>query len=128
MENNPLENTNNTTELKKIDSHMEECRKKAIDRLAEDLTEDNLWKALMLFSGETFETARRLEYTYSIRGHEIFFSRKEKSITRSTANIAFRKAIELNGIVTGPKKLGVFGASYIYPVFIRLGVIRKTEK
>ncbi len=31
-------------------------------------------------------------------------------------------------VVTGPKKLGVFGASYIYPVFIEIGVIRRTGK
>ena len=29
---------------------------------------------------------------------------------------------------TGPKKLGVFGASYLYPVFVRLGVIKKGEE
>lgn len=107
---------------------MNECQRAAVDRLAKDLTEDNLWHALTLFAGESFKTAKGLEYTYSVRGNEIFFSRKEKSITRSTTNIAFRKAMELDRIVTGPKKLGVFGASYIYPVFIRLGVMRKTEK
>lgn len=127
MGNNPAENTNNTKESGSMDSSMEECRKKALDRLAKDLTEESLWRALVLFAKEPFKTARGLEYTYSIKGNEIFFSRKEKSITRSTANIAFRKALELKGIVKGPKKLGVFGASYIYPVFIRLGVIHKTE-
>ncbi len=37
------------------------------------------------------------------------------------------KGLELQ-VVTGPKKLGVFGASYIYPVFIEIGVIRRTGK
>ena len=46
-----------------------------------------------------------------------------KSITQSTVFIAFHKALELEGIVTGPKKLGTFGASYLYPVFLELGVI-----
>ncbi len=50
--------------------------------------------------------------------------RKNKSITRSSVEIAYQKVLELEGIVTGPKKLGVFGASYLYPVFIRIGVIR----
>ena len=119
-------NTNNTKETKVMDSNIEECRKKALDRLAQDLTEENLWRVLELFAGESFKTAKGLEYTYFIKGNEIFFSRKEKSITRSTTNIAFKKALELNGIVKGPKKLGVFGASYIYPIFIRIGVINKT--
>ena len=34
----------------------------------------------------------------------------------------YKKAQEL-GCVTGPKQLGVFGASYLYPVFLRLGII-----
>ena len=37
--------------------------------------------------------------------------------------MAFRKALELGGAVAGPKKLGTFGASYLYPVFVRIGVI-----
>ena len=36
--------------------------------------------------------------------------------------VAYKKAQEL-GCVTGPKQLGVFGASYLYPVFLRLGII-----
>ena len=27
-------------------------------------------------------------------------------------------------LVTGPKKLGIFGASYLYPIFMELGIIR----
>ena len=37
------------------------------------------------------------------------------------------RAVELmkeTGSVTGPKQLGTFGASYLYPVFVRIGVIR----
>ena len=37
------------------------------------------------------------------------------------------KGLELQ-VVTGPKKSGVFGGSYIYPVFIEIGVIRRTGK
>lgn len=48
-----------------------------------------------------------------------------KSITRATVELAYQKALEMGGIVEGPKKLGVFGASYLYPVFVRLGVIKK---
>ncbi len=51
-------------------------------------------------------------------------TRKEKSITRSTVVLAYEKAVELGGAVKGPKTLGCFGASYLYPVFVRLGVIQ----
>ena len=53
----------------------------------------------------------------------MFVNRKSKSITQATIFMAFRKAMELRGTVVGPKKLRTFGSSYLYPVFVRLGVI-----
>ena len=54
-----------------------------------------------------------------------------KSITRSSVEIAFRMmqnrlqaGEKLPLLVTGPKKLGIFGASYLYPIFMELGIIR----
>ena len=98
-----------------------------------DKLDEALWDALIAWQGRTFLTAKGLEYTYVIRarrdgelGGEMFISRKEKSITQSTVFMAFHKALELGGVVTGPKKLGTFGASYLYPVFIRLGIIHLT--
>lgn len=89
--------------------------------------DDFLWDTLLLFQKYPFQTAKGLEFTYEIRGYEMFVDRKEKSITRATVNMAFHKALELQrtqGKVSGPKKLGTFGASYLYPVFIHIGVIR----
>ncbi|MCD7902584.1 MAG: hypothetical protein LUF77_05370 [Oscillospiraceae bacterium] len=54
----------------------------------------------------------------------MFVSRKTRSITKSTIEMAFRRAGELNGIVSGPKKLGVFGASYLYSIFLAFGIIK----
>lgn len=105
----------------------EERRNLARKKLLEAPDEERLWEAIEAFAGHPFKTAKGLEHTYSVKGYEIFFTRKEKSVTRSTVNIAFRKALELE-TVTGPKKLGVFGASYPYPVFIEIGVIRRTGK
>ena len=42
--------------------------------------------------------------------------------------MAFRKAQELGGVVAGPKKLGTFGASYLYPVFVRIGIVKKIRE
>ena len=102
-------------------------RELAKKRLIDEPGEEHLWAAIEAFSGFPFSTAKGLEFTYAVKGNEIFFSRKEKSVTRSTVNMAFHRAQEL-GVVTGPKKLGVFGASYIYPVFIEIGVIRSTGR
>lgn len=62
----------------------------------------------------------------------IFFNRKKKSVTRATVMKVFHRARQLQhekGFVSGPKELGTFGASYIYPVFLRIGVcVKKSEK
>lgn len=47
------------------------------------------------------------------------------------AEVAFQTALKLqkDGIqITGPKMLGCFGASYLYPIFKRLGVISDGEQ
>lgn len=114
-------------------------RKKAVQSLKKHIghpdSEQYLWEALTLFANYPFQTAKGLKYSYSIKTGrddeyvgEIIFDRKAKSVTvtRATINLAYKKAIEIQkkeGYVSGPKKLDVFGASYIYPVFIRLGVI-----
>lgn len=92
--------------------------------------EDALWDALVLFAGTNFETAKHLRYSYSVKGYEIFVSRKDKSITRATVNLSLRNAMDLQkaGLpVSGPKKLKTFGASYLYPIFLELGVILPDE-
>lgn len=85
--------------------------------------EDALWSMLIYLQGCVFLTAKGLKFTYKIKGGEIFVNRKTKSITQATVFMAFRKAMELGGDVSGPKKLGTFGASYLYPIFVKLGVI-----
>lgn len=85
-----------------------------------------LWETLIKFQRHPFYTAKNLEFSYIIKGNEMFVTRKDKSITRASVMVAFHKALELNRVVTGPKKLGTFGASYLYPVFQKIGVITET--
>ena len=107
-------------------------RKSACERLAEHLdgakAEQYLGEAIEAFAGYPFNTAKGLPMKYTVKGGELFFSRKGKSITRATVMEAFHKARELqkaDGFVSGPKKLGTFGASYLYAVFLRIGVCCK---
>lgn len=86
--------------------------------------EDTLWSMLLYLQGCVFPTAKGLKFTYKIKGGEMFVNRKSKSITQATVFMAYHKAMELGDAVAGPKKLGTFGASYLYPIFVRLGVIR----
>lgn len=43
---------------------------------------------------------------------------------RYWAELSTAPRAELEGEVAGPKNLGTFGASYLYPVFQRLAIIR----
>lgn len=99
-------------------------RKKACERLRAEPGVENLWNAVIAFQGYPFKTSKGLKFSYMVKGGEMLVDRKEKSITRATVELAYRRTLEMGGIVEGPKKLGVFGASYLYPVFVRLGVIR----
>lgn len=93
--------------------------------LKEELNIERLWEVMELYEAFPFYTMRNLEFTYIIKGNEMFVNRKEKSITKATAGRALGKAIELEGTVTGPKKLGTFGASYLYPIFLYFEIIRQ---
>ena len=89
--------------------------------------EQELWTRLREYEGRKFKTARGLPFTYRVAGNELIVDRKEKSVTRSTVNLAFRRAKELK-TVHSPKELGVFGASYILPVFEEMKLIKVTKK
>ena len=94
-----------------------------------------LWQRIISLEGQSFTTARGLEFTYHVKRNrngemlgEIIFDRKEKTITRNTILLAYKRAIEIQaaeGCVRGPKKLGVFGASYLYPIFLHMGICSK---
>ena len=90
--------------------------------------EECLWDAIVAYAGYRFLTEKGLPLKYTVEGGEVFFNRKEKSVTKSSVMMAFKQARriqEAEGCVSGPKKLGTFGASYLYPVFLRIGVCSK---
>lgn len=86
--------------------------------------ETKLWEEMTALQGCLFSTCKGLDFTYRIRGGEMFVDRREKSITKASVMAAYRKVKQLGGEVTGPKQLGVFGASYVWPVFVKMGLIK----
>lgn len=112
-------------------------RKLAVQKVMELLmygTEEEVieavWNAVCWFEGYSFETVQGLRFHYKVGGKELFFSRKEKSVTRATVDKAVKTVLELQRQrkeISGPKKLNCFGASYLYPVFMRIGLISKTQ-
>jgi hypothetical protein len=120
-----------------------------------------LWKTVVAFQAYPFTTSGRgnrpgVKFTYEVSksssaggrhyegeqvegyGNEMWITtlpdkvRKEKSISRSTVDLALRTALTVQaqeGFVSGPKKLNIPGAgSYLYPLFIRFGVINSSVK
>ena len=115
-----------------------------------------LWKCVVAFHGYPFTTSGRgncagTKFTYEVSksgsaggrhyegeqvegyGNEMWITtlpdkvRKEKSISRSTVDLALRTALEKE--IKGPKALGIPGAgSYLYPMLIRFGVINSSVK
>lgn len=96
-------------------------RNTAVEKLAAQPSFERLWSAILLFQAYPFYTAKGLKFKYTVNGGEIKVDRKEKTITIASVKMAYEKAKA--GDITGPKKLGVFGAPYLYPIFLRLGVV-----
>ena len=120
-----------------VESQAAPCFAELLRQSDDKAVESLLWDRIAALQGSPFKTSGRngsggVEFTYSVKKDksgswcgELFVSTKEKSITRSTVMKAYRRAVELDGVVPGPKKLGTFGASYLYSIFQRLGVIKK---
>ena len=108
-----------------------------------------LWKTVIAFQSYPFHTSWRgsregVKFTYEVSksttgggrryegeqvegyGNEMWIikdgQKSEKSISRSTVDLALKNACEKE--IKGPKALGIPGAgSYLYPMFVRFGVI-----
>ena len=77
--------------------------------------EIELWEKIVEKQNAIFRTKKGLEFKIEIKGNELFVDRRQKSITRASVNIAYKKWIEDKDC--GPKALGVFGSSYLWSLF-----------
>lgn len=89
---------------------------------------EELWYILKLFENYPFHTLGGLQFTYQVKGNEIFVTRKEMSITRSAVVLSVKKTMELQNRVNSPEQLESFGASYLFPIFMRIGLIERVGK
>ncbi len=88
--------------------------------------ENAFWERFCACEGRGFSTMKGLQFSFEVRGNEVFFDRKAKSVTRATIIRGYRKALELSangGRIRSLKQLGVFGASYLLPVLGWMGVL-----
>ena len=88
---------------------MEEILKKQQQRFREaknfSAQSEAVWEMILICQNRPFHTVRNCEFRYTVRGHEIKISRKEKTITRATVDAALRRALKQE-TVSGPKQLG----------------------
>lgn len=88
---------------------------------------EDIWDLIVVFEGYPFKTYKGLQFRYHVKGNEIFVDRKENSkfITKSSVEVAVKEAVKLRAQeITdyGPKKLKVFGSSYLWAIFKRFGL------
>lgn len=108
-----------------------------------------LWKTVIAFEGFPFSTsgggkdkkgAERFKYTVSRStddrhyngtnvegyGNEMLLDGKGMIISRSTVDLALKRATEMRGDVKGPRALDLpCSGSYLYPMLIRFGLIER---
>ena len=84
---------------------------------------DELWEHLLSLQGHVFHTLRGMPFTYSIHGGVMRIDRKKGPITNATVELAYNTAVAANGSISGPKALRCFGASYIYAIFQKIGLM-----
>ncbi len=53
------------------------------------MTETKMWEAVRLLDGQTLTTVKGLPFAITVKGNELFVSRKNKSITRATVVEAY---------------------------------------
>jgi len=87
------------------------------------ITIEKLWELLAQHEGKTFYTIKKLPFTYTIKGGELFVDRRSKSITKATFEQALEKLQENSENITGPKSLCVFGAPYIWALLKAFEII-----
>lgn len=100
----------------------------------DQITVSDLWDVIIRHAGENFATKKGLPFAYSIKGGELFTDRRERSITRSTFEKAYDK-LERDQCgegapkrIVGPKTLNVYGAPYVWAVFVGIGLIEEEEQ
>lgn len=101
---------------------------------ASTVTIEKLWDVIQENQGKSFLTKKGLPFTYSIKGGELFTDRRERSITRSTFEKAYEK-LQNDQVgenaprkIVGPKTLNVYGAPYVWAVFMGISIIEEDSR
>lgn len=86
--------------------------------------EEKLWQELIYLQGCLFTTSKGLDFTYQIRDEVMIVNRKEENIAKSSILQIYSRACECNGTNKGSKTIDIHGASYLLPIFRKMGLIK----
>ena len=102
----------------------------------QDLNE-YLWREIVARAGKPFVTHKGVPFSYYIKEDRsgetsgvLVIDGKMKKITRSTILLAYhrvREVQEAHGCVSKPGKIGVYGDTWLYPVFLDIGICTQTK-
>ena len=123
-----------STEKEKISVGAERQRRYiVVKKLRKELTEENLWDVVLIYSGVRFKTYSGLPFIYEVRNgrngeytKELWIDRREKSkgLAWSSVMLALSNIKKVGEVVDYPKALGdIRGVTYIYRMFYRFGLI-----
>ena len=109
-------------------------RKQACEQLKEHLNQPDeiiyMWSAILAFQGYPFKTPKGYSFKYRVDDETLYFTHQKNGISKATVERAFRNARSIQkekGYVNDPKKLGTIGATYLYQIFLRIGVYEKEQ-
>lgn len=86
----------------------------------------NLWHKIENAQGETFETVKGQPFRYEMKDCQIHVDRKGKPITQGCLRHAFQQVKD--GEAAGPGSLKTFGASYVWSIFKKFGIMAEADK
>lgn len=90
---------------------------------------DLLWDTICAFQNVPFFCKGSESYTYVVHDDELELKGLNKVFCRNALNYSADKALFLRqhqSHVDRPERLGTIGASYIYPLFEKLGICTET--
>lgn len=123
----------------------EKYRQVTMERLKQELNEENLWECIIALEEYPFETVSGLPFRYRLKKgkkgqltRELWVDRREKSksLAWSSVRLAFENVLRIRELhntekisVNRPKDLGdIRGISYICPIFMKLDLVEVVAK
>lgn len=85
--------------------------------------EELLWNAVERFEGYPFQEDNTLQFSYRVRGDKMIINRNEKSIERSSVNLALHIVLERQGDSSVSRQLRESVENCLYSIFCRFGII-----